>query len=201
MAYYHGIYHGMYHGIYQYQYTMVCTIYHRNMIVCTMAYTMYHGPCHCICHGIYHGTCNCTYHGMYHCIYHCIRHGMYHGTSVPRYTIRIKWKSQQMDISKKPMFAEISYSWSLTLSICRSRAPEFKSGIETEPNRPNGCQKYGIQVSKLPKYKIEKSATKKTQLVEISICIVWYGTCIVSTLLSNLCILVQACLWGSYSSE
>ena len=38
------------------------------------------------------------------------------------------------------IFAKILYFWSLTVPICRSGVPEFKSGIETEPNRPNGTE-------------------------------------------------------------
>ena len=56
-------------------------------------------------------------------------------------TIQIEGISQNMDISKIHIFAKISYFWSLTVPICRSRAPESKSGIETEPNGRNGGQK------------------------------------------------------------
>ena len=63
------------------------------------------------------------------------------------------WISQKI-----PNFANIPYFWSLTMSICRSRAPEFKSGksgIGTKPNRPNRDRTYGIRGSKLPNYKLE----------------------------------------------
>ena len=62
------------------------------------------------------------------------------------------------------MFENISNFWSLTVPICRSRAPEFKSGIETEPNRPNGGNKYGFRGSKLPKYKIENIAKHRKKI-------------------------------------
>ena len=68
--------------------------------------------------------------------------------SLQIYSIRIKWISQKMDISKIPIFAKRSYFWSLTVSNCRSRAPESKSGIETEPNGPKRTQKSEIRTQK-----------------------------------------------------
>ena len=79
--------------------------------------------------------------------------------------------------------------------ICRSRAPEPKSGIETEPNGPNRCQQYGIQGSKLPKYKIPKNKkhVKTLDIHRFGVEDVWFVSMHLSSIVRCICQCIQLC--------
>ena len=78
-----------------------------------------------------------------------------------------------MDISKKWNKSKIAFKLTLTVPNRRSRHPEFKSGIETQPNGPKRAHKSKLRTQKLIKQNLKKSIKNYKNWDIHLYCMVW----------------------------